>query len=92
MGKGFWDMIFGREPVAWVNLVKGILVLLVAFGVNVTESQQNAIIGLVGLVGIFLVGGLIERQLVTPVKAPQLESGTVVTVTESGQADTKVTV
>lgn len=78
-------MIFGREPVAWLNLVKAGLTLAIVFGLPVTQSQETAILGFAAILLVFAVGGIAERALVTPVKAPSLPSGTEVTVQPSGE-------
>jgi hypothetical protein len=75
-----------REPVVLVNLVKAVLILLIAFGVHVDDSQQQAIIGLVGIIATFGIGTWITRQLVTPIGAPVLDTGTAVTTPDGGTA------
>lgn len=76
---------FSREPVVYVNLVKAILTLLTAFGVAITNDQTSAILGFVSIAVIFLIGGKIERDAVTPVAAPVLPATTQVT-TPAGAA------
>lgn len=72
-----------REPVILINIVKAFLVVLVAFGVYVSPDQSNAVVEfLVALTAIFGVGAAAERQLVTPVAAPQLPKETIVGVTD----------
>ncbi len=81
---------FSREPNTYINLIKGVITLLVVYGVPITKSQQDAIIGLGILVVTFIIGGLAQRALTTPVAAPQLPTGTLVTVTgitPEGEAD-----
>jgi len=46
--------------------VAAVLTLLVAFGIDVTEEQQTAILGVVAAVGP-IVAGLLIRRKVTPV-------------------------
>lgn len=75
-----------REPVALVDLVKAILVLVIAFGVHITDSQQSAIIGVVAIVATFGVGAWIQRTLVTPIAAPVLPVGTKVTTPDNTNA------
>lgn len=45
--------------------VQAVLVLVVAFGVDLTEAQSEAILGAVGAVGTLIAGVLIRRK-VTP--------------------------
>lgn len=75
-----------REPVLLVNLVKTILVLLIAFGVPLTGDQTAAILGLVGIIATMGIGAWITRALVTPIAAPVLPTGTPVTTPEGGNA------
>jgi len=75
-----------REPVrfgaalgsAIITLVSSVLVLAVAFGVQITDVQQAAIMGVVGAViaiaGLFGVGEWVRRK-VTPMASPRTESG-----------------
>lgn len=55
--KNLWN----REPVAILAVIQCAIVLLVAFGVNVTKEQAGAIIAFAAA-----VLGLIARQKVTP--------------------------
>jgi hypothetical protein len=80
-------MIFEREPVVWVNLIKAFLTLLIAFGVSLTETQEAAIMGFVGVAVIIIAGGLVSRSLVTPVSNPRLEEGTEIEVTHDGRVE-----
>ena len=71
-----------REPVrlgaAIMALVSAVLVLLVAFGVEITDAQQQAIIGVVGAVitmSTILGVGEWMRSKVTPTAAPRMEDG-----------------
>lgn len=75
-----------REPVALVDLVKAILVLAIAFGVHITDGQQQAIIGIVAIVATFGIGAWIQRQLVTPIASPRLPVGTIVTTPDNTTA------
>ncbi|UFU03423.1 hypothetical protein LQF12_02095 [Ruania suaedae] len=63
-----------REPAAIIGAigtaVGAILALLVAFGIDVTEEQQTAILGVVAAVGPIVVGLLI-RGKVSP--APKID-------------------
>ncbi len=84
---------FDREPTTYINLAKAIITLAVVYGFPFTESQQNAVITVVTLVVTFVIGGLAQRALTTPVAAPVVKQGTEVTVvTPPGEADQKVTV
>lgn len=80
-----------REPVLAINLVKAVLVLLVAFGVPVTVGQQDAIVNLVvsllAIGAIFAVGAAAERAVVTPIAAPRVPSGSDVEVYAPGEPD-----
>jgi phage tail sheath gpL-like len=69
-------MIFGREPTLWLNVIKATLTLLIVYGVNVNQSQQDAILGIASIVIVFIVGSVVQRQLVTPTAAPRLPDGT----------------
>lgn len=77
-----------REPVLLVSIAKAIIVLLIAFNVHITGPQQDAIIGVVGIIATLGIGAWIERMLVTPIAAPVLPVGTVVTTPD----DTRATV
>lgn len=47
--------IFGQEPAFWTMFVQALLVLLVSFGLNLTEVQTGAIIAVVnGVLGVVL--------------------------------------
>lgn len=63
-----------REPAITVGTISAavaaILALLVAFGLDVTEEQQTAILGVVAAIGP-LVAGLLIRHKVTPVKTEE---------------------
>jgi uncharacterized membrane protein len=50
------------QPVVWVTLVEAVLVLLVAFGVDITPQQLAAITGVV-----LAIGGVFTWRRVTPV-------------------------
>jgi hypothetical protein len=53
--------IFGREPARIVGLVVAVLALAVNFGVDITNDQQKAIIGVVTAV-LVVLGGEVTRQ------------------------------
>lgn len=62
-----------KEPAVIVNAVTAFITaaigVLVAFGVDVTEDQRNAILGLVAAIStLILIAGPIIRQYVTPVE------------------------
>jgi len=59
--------IFGREPVLYLALVKAAVVLVVAFGLDLSLEQTAAIVLLIEAVLAFLA-----RSQVTPVEAPRL--------------------
>jgi hypothetical protein len=54
-----------REPARIVGLVTAVLALLVAFGVGVTEHQQEAVVGVVSAL-LILLGGEVTRSRVSP--------------------------
>jgi hypothetical protein len=75
-----------REPVVLVDFAKAIIVLAVAFGVNITSDQTAAILGLVAIIATFGIGAWIQRQLVTPIADPVLPIGTAVTTPNDAPA------
>lgn len=62
--------IMGREPVAYLALVRALVVCLVAFGFGVSAEQTA---------GIYLAAeavlSFVARSQVTPVEAPRLPGG-----------------
>lgn len=66
--------IFGKEPAMILGAVTAMLVLLVQFGVDINQDQQQAIIGVVSAV-LVLVGAYVTRQNVTS-PATLREAGT----------------
>ncbi len=77
-------MILGREPAAIAAFLAIAINLAITFGLRLSVEQ-------VALVNALVVGGLglLVRQNVTPVGAPQLPVGT--NVTTPGGAAAKVT-
>ena len=77
--------VFKLEPALILGVVSATLILLVAFGVPITEVQSQAVMGLVG--AVFTLGAaIVTRQMVTPnprVAAREDATGTTV----SGPAD-----
>jgi hypothetical protein len=73
-------MIFGREPAAIAAVIAIAINLAISFGLHLTIEQVALINALV--VGIL---GLIVRQASTPVNAPRLPIGTVVTAPDGGE-------
>lgn len=70
--------VFTREPILTANVVVALIlevcVLLRAFGVPLTDAQQNAIIGVAA--AVFAIGaGLIARRYTTPLADPRNDSG-----------------
>ncbi len=67
------DNTMKREPAITVGTISAavaaILTLLVAFGLDITEEQQTAILGVVAAVGPIVTGLLIRRK-VSPVEVP----------------------
>jgi hypothetical protein len=56
---------WAAEPSLWVGLVTAVIILLVAFGVPITDDQKVAILGVVSAV-LVIVGAFITRSQVTP--------------------------
>jgi hypothetical protein len=56
-------MIFNREPVMTQAVVQGAIILLMAFGLNLSLEQEAAILGFSAL-----VLGWIARSVVSPVR------------------------
>lgn len=73
-------MILGREPAAIAAFIAIAINLFVSFGLQLTVDQ-------IALINSLVVAGLalIVRQVVTPVAAPKLDSGTVVTSLDTGE-------
>ena len=57
--------LFSNEPALVMAVIEAVLVLLVAFGVPISNDQKAAVIGLASAV-LALVGGLVVRSQVTP--------------------------
>ena len=55
-------MLWGREPVLYLTLLEVILILLVSFGLHLSDGQVTAIVAVAAA-----VIGLIARRQVTPV-------------------------
>lgn len=84
-----------REPARIAELVRLLMLTLVAFGVAITDSQINALVELVAALAVLAASwGLTEwlRRRVTPVEAPRLEEGSRVTVTREGEPSHTATV
>jgi hypothetical protein len=78
------------DPALIVGLVRSILILLVSFGVAVTQAQQDSILMFTGafLAVLSLVLTGVTLKVTTPVANPVLPTGTTVNVTTpKGQAD-----
>lgn len=69
-----------REPVLTVasitSLVAAVIALLVAFGLPLTNDQQNAILGVVALASPLVVAAF-SRPKVTPIASPRGERGAI---------------
>ena len=67
-----------REPVLTVasitSLVAAVIALLVAFGLPLTNDQQNAILSVVALASPLVVAAF-SRPKVTPIASPRGERG-----------------
>jgi uncharacterized membrane protein len=67
--------LWSKSPARIVAFVAAVLVLLVAFGVQITTGQSEAILGAVGAL-ITLLGGEITRSQVTsPNTVAELKTG-----------------
>lgn len=73
-------MILGREPAAIAAVIAIAINLGISFGLKLTVEQ-------VALINALVVGllGLVVRQVSTPVAAPRLPIGTVVTAPDGGE-------
>lgn len=88
-------MIFGREPAVWIGLVitliSGAVATLLGYGL-ISDIQANRVNDLLeaaaqlALALAPLITGLLIRQTVTPVAAPQLPVGTQVETPNGGSA------
>jgi len=61
------------NPAIWTGLVGAVIVLLTAFGINVTPDQEKAILGFVAAV---LAGLALLTHKVTVPKSPSTEATT----------------
>jgi Na+/proline symporter len=57
----FTRAIMSREPAMFLAVVQAFVVLLVTFGVDLTDAQQGAVLGFSAV-----VIGLVTRSRVTP--------------------------
>lgn len=67
-----------HEPIAWASLatvVAAILAVAISFGLDVSDAQQNAILGLVTLVQPVVIW-LWARRHTTPTADPMTDDGT----------------
>lgn len=71
-----------KDPALVVGIVRSVLILLVSFGIGLTDPQVQAILNLTGLLlaGISLALTGVTRATTTPTANPSLEQGTLVTV------------
>jgi hypothetical protein len=82
-----------QDPALVVGLIRAVLILLVSFGVAITQAQQDSVLMLTGAVlavmSIILTG--VTRIKTTPVANPVLPEGSVVeVVTPEGQPNKAV--
>jgi hypothetical protein len=74
------------SPALLVGLIRAVLIMLVTFGVAVTQAQQDSILELVGaalaVMSLLLTGVTLAKT--TPVSNPTLPEGTVVEVLTPG--------
>lgn len=75
--KGLWELIKG-EPVAFAEVIRTGLLLLIVFGVTITEQQLAATMVFIGTALMFFT-----RRAVTP----NTKVDTVVTVERTGTGD-----
>jgi hypothetical protein len=61
--------LWATEPSLVLTAVVAILTLLATFGVPISATKQNAIVGVVEALSV-LVAGLVIRSQVTPLAAP----------------------
>jgi uncharacterized membrane protein len=66
--------LWAKEPTRIVGLVMEVLILLTAFGVQITENQQVAIIGVIGAIIVFLGGEVTRSQVTSPYTISQQAS------------------
>src|SRR4051812_38502242 len=59
-------MSFDYEPAIWLGIVQAVLVLLIAFGMPISNDQKVAIVGVAGAL-LALIGSVIVRSRVSPV-------------------------
>jgi hypothetical protein len=72
-------VIFGREPAAISSFIAAVIALAITFGLHLTVEQVG------GIMTVVVLGlGLVVRQVSTPVNAPRLPIGTVVTAPDGG--------
>ena len=58
-------MSFQMEPAIWIGLAEAVIILLVAFGVPISNEQKVAVIGVLTAV-LVVVGSIVTRFFVTP--------------------------
>lgn len=79
-----------ENPAVLVGVFRALLILLVTFGVALTQAQTDSVLELVGslLAVISLTLTAVTAKITTPKEAPTLPQGTVVkVVTPAGQPD-----
>jgi len=63
----------GQNPVTWGSVIIGVftsgLAMLIEFGVNITQGQQNAMMGFIG--AIIIAAGFAAHNKVTPKSVAQ---------------------
>lgn len=67
--------IVKEEPALIVGVVTAVIVLLVAFGVPISEDQRAAVVGVTAAVLALFGGGVAVRALVTPLANPKTSDG-----------------
>jgi hypothetical protein len=83
-----------NDPALWIGVIRTGMILLVSFGVAITEPQQAAVLAFAGAVMAILSLALsgVTRKLTTPTAAPVLPQGTTVeVVTPAGRDNQSVT-
>lgn len=59
--------LWGREPALYVGVVTAVLNLLTAFGVQIGEVQQAAIVqGTVAIISLIVGAVVVRRQVTSP--------------------------
>lgn len=71
--------LWKREPTLILAVVQSIVLLLVAFGVNITAEQQGAIFAVVAAILALVTGVTIRSQVYSPASVEQIRNETMST-------------